>query len=159
MAASVAAAAAFGAAVAVALRRLSIEGDADLDFTPASVIHTAEDPVDVEPDDGPVMVTIEYLVDPARLAEFTAVMQRTRRARLRQGALSWALFRDAAQPGRVIEYFVDENWVEHQRRLERFTAFDAGLRAERLAFHLGPELPHVKRYIGHSMDLPFGVTR
>ncbi len=159
VAASVAAAAALGAVAAVALRRLSIEGDADLDFSPASVVHTAEAPVDVEPDDGPVMTTIEYLIDPARAAEFTAVMQRTRRARLRQGALSWALFRDASQPGRVIEYFVDENWVEHQRRLERFSAFDAGLRDERLAFHLGPELPHVKRYIAQSMELPFGAAR
>jgi hypothetical protein len=56
-------------------------------------------------------------------------MERTRRARLRQGALSWGLFRDTAVPGRYVEYFVDENWVEHQRRLERFTAFDAELRA------------------------------
>jgi hypothetical protein len=65
-------------------------------------------------------------------------MERTRRARLRQGALSWGLFRDTAVPGRYVEYFVDENWVEHQRRLERFTAFDAELRAQRLAFHVGP---------------------
>jgi len=52
----------------------------------------------------------------------------------------------------VIEYFVDENWVEHQRRLERFSAFDAGLREERLAFHLSEEAPRVKRYIGQSLD-------
>ena len=49
-------------------------------------------------------------------------MQQTRRARLRQGALSWGLFRDPAMPGRYVEYFVDETWVEHLRRLERFTA-------------------------------------
>ena len=159
VAAAVAAAAVLGLVLALVLRRFSIDGGVELDFSPASVVHTAEAPVDVEPEDGPVMVTIEYLVDPARLAEFTAVMQRTRRSRLRQGALSWALFRDAAQPGRVIEYFVDENWVEHQRRLERFSAFDAGLREARLAFHLGPELPHVKRYIGQSMELPFGGAR
>ena len=159
VAAAVAAAAALGLALALVLRRFSIDGGVELDFSPAAVVHTAEAPVDVEPEDGPVMVTIEYLIDPARLAEFTLVMQRTRRSRLRQGALSWALFRDAAQPGRVIEYFVDENWVEHQRRLERFSAFDAGLREERLAFHLGPELPQVKRYIAQTMDLPFGGVR
>ena len=96
------------------------------------------------------MVTIEYLIDPARAEAFQAVMQLTRRARLRQGALSWGLFRDAAEPGRYIEYFVDENWLEHQRRHERFTAGDIGLRAQRLAFHLGHEDPRVRRYIGTS---------
>ena len=62
--------------------------------------------------------------------------------------------RDAAQPSRVIEYFVDENWVEHQRRLERFSAFDAGLRELRLAFHLGDEPPRVKRFVAQPLDLP-----
>jgi len=154
VATSVACASVFGVVVLVALRRLTIEGGADPDFSPAPLANTIEPPVGVEPEDGPVMVTVEYLIDPARAAEFAEVMQRTRRARLRQGALSWGLFRDAAQPSRVIEYFVDENWVEHQRRLERFTAFDAGLREQRLAFHLGAEPPRVKRFVAQSLDLP-----
>ena len=55
-----------------------------------------------------------------------------------------------------VEYFVDENWLEHQRRLERFTAFDAGLRDERMAFHLGPEPPVLRRYLaeGEGTDTP-----
>ncbi len=137
VATSVAFASVLGVVVLVALRRLSIEGGADLDFSPVPVAGAIEPALDVEAEDGPVMVTVEYLIDPARAAEFAEVMQRTRRARLRQGALSWGLFRDAAQPGRMLEYFVDENWVEHQRRLERFSAFDAGLREQRLAFHTG----------------------
>jgi quinol monooxygenase YgiN len=149
---AVAAAAGAGALGTLLLRRLTLEGGADPDYTPQAVAVALEPPVDVEPEQGPVMVTVEYLIDPARAAEFAAVMQRTRRARLRQGALSWGLFRDAAQPGRFLEYFVDENLIEHQRRLERFSAFDAGLRERRLAFHLGPEPPKVKRYIGQSLD-------
>ena len=78
-------------------------------------------------------------------------MERTRRARLRQGALSWGLFRDTSQPGRYVEYFIDENWLEHQRRLERFTAFDAELRARRLAFHIGEAPPLLRRYVAESM--------
>jgi quinol monooxygenase YgiN len=119
-----------------------------------AVSSAIEPAIGVDAEDGPVMVTVEYQIDPARAAEFAEVMQRTRRARLRQGALSWGLFRDAAQPGRVIEYFVDENWVEHLRRLERFSAFDAELRERRLALHLGDEPPRVKRFIGLPLDLP-----
>ena len=49
---------------------------------------------EIAPDAGPVMVTLEYLIDPSRADDFIAVMEQTRRARLRQGALSWGLFRD-----------------------------------------------------------------
>jgi MFS family permease len=139
--ASIVAAAAFGPLVLLATRRLSLGAAID------------EDPViDVGADEGPVMVTVEYLIDPARAAEFNAVMQETRRARLRQGALSWGLFRDTALPGRYIEYFLDENWIEHQRRMERFTAADAGLRERRLAFHRAAEAPRVRRYVAEQMD-------
>jgi quinol monooxygenase YgiN len=109
-----------------------------------------EPAVEIGPDEGPVMVTIEYQIDPARAEDFAAVMQRTRRARLRQGALSWGLFRDVSVPGRYVEYFVDESWLEHRRRLERFTAFDAGLREERQAFHVGGQPPVVRRYVGDA---------
>jgi MFS family permease len=149
---AVAAASVSGLVAVVALRHARLEGLPEPDFTPQSLSHPLEPAQAVQDGDGPVMVTVEYLIDPARAAEFAQVMQRTRRARLRQGALSWGLFRDAAQPGRWIEYFVDENWIEHQRRLERFSAFDAGLRDERLAFHLGAQAPLIKRYVAQSLD-------
>ena len=149
-------AAAFGLAVLLLTRKLTVEGGADIDFTPAPP-RSAPSPSDtVGADEGPVMVTLEYQIDPARAADFADVMQRTRRARLRQGALSWGLFRDVAEPGRYVEYFVDENWLEHQRRLERFTAFDAELRAQRLAFHLAAEPPQLRRYVGDHVAAPVG---
>jgi quinol monooxygenase YgiN len=151
---AVLAAAAFGVVAFVATRKMSIQGTADLDFTPQPGPVGPPAAWDLAPDEGPVMVTVEYQIDPSRAAGFSDVMQRTRRARLRQGALSWGLFRDLSQPGRYVEYFVDENWVEHQRRLARFTAFDADLRAQRLAFHLGPEPPVTRRYVADSDKPP-----
>jgi MFS family permease len=143
-------AAACGVVAWALTRRVSVEGRSEPDFTPAPPAAAPEARIEVGPEEGPVMVTVEYQIDPVRAAAFAAVMERTRRARLRQGALSWGLFRDTAQPGRYVEYFVDENWVEHQRRLERFTAFDAGLREERLAFHAGAEPPVVRRYVSDT---------
>jgi MFS family permease len=144
-------AAAFGVVSWLLTRRLSVQEVTELDFTPAPMAALPEASIPVEPEEGPVMVTIEYEIDPSRAPEFAAVMQRTRRARLRQGALSWGLFRDTAVPGRYVEYFVDENWVEHQRRLQRFTAFDAELRAQRLAFHQGAEPPVLRRYVADAL--------
>jgi MFS family permease len=148
---AVVAAAVTGVLMLFFTRRLTIEGGADIDFSPAPVGSVPAVAVEIGPDEGPVMVTVEYQIDPANAQAFADVMQRTRRARLRQGALSWGLFRDTAQPGRYVEYFVDENWIEHQRRLERFTAFDAGLRARRLAFHIGNEPPVLRRYVADSL--------
>jgi quinol monooxygenase YgiN/branched-subunit amino acid transport protein len=147
---AVVAAAVTGVLMLFFTRRLTIEGGADIDFSPSPVGSVPAVAVEIGPEEGPVMVTVEYQIDPANAQAFADVMQRTRRARLRQGALSWGLFRDTAEPGRYVEYFVDENWIEHQRRLERFTAFDADLRARRLAFHIGTEPPVLRRYVPQS---------
>ncbi len=146
-------AAAAGCVLLLLVRRWSVEGE-DADFTPAPTRAVPEVAIEIGPEEGPVMVTVEYQIDPARAADFQAVMQLTRAARLRQGALSWGLFRDTSQPGRYVEYFLDENWLEHQRRLERFTAADAELRQRRLAFHRGPEPPGLRRYVAGEGAAP-----
>ena len=105
----------------------------------------------IETATGPVMVTVEYQIDPVDAEAFAGVMRETRRARLRQGALSWGLFKDTSAPGRYIEYFVDESWLEHHRRLERFTAADEGLRERRLAFHKGGTAPAVSRFVAEGL--------
>ncbi|MFO0007074.1 MAG: hypothetical protein ACK559_38755 [bacterium] len=40
--------------------------------------------------------------------------------------------------------------MEHLRRLERFTAADAELRTQRMAFHLGSEPPLLRRYVAET---------
>jgi MFS family permease len=152
------AAALAGPLLLFATRRWSVEGGGDEDLSPYKPPRTSPDvAIDVAPQEGPVMVVVEYLIDPARADDFARVMRATRSARLRQGALSWGLFRDTSVPGRYVEYFVDETWVEHQRRLERFTAADEGLRDRRLAFHLGDAPPRVKRYVAASMSAEPGL--
>ena len=148
---SIIVAAASGVALLLATRHMTIDWGQQIDFSPASIAGAPEPAFPVDADEGPVMVTIRYQIDPARAAEFAQVMERTRRARLRQGALSWGLFRDVSQPGSYVEYFVDENWLEHQRRLQRFTAFDAELREQRMAFHVGSEPPVIRRYVADSL--------
>ena len=141
-----------GPLLALLTRRLRLDAHQDDDLRPAPPVEVPAPVIPLEPQEGPVMVTVEYLIEPAQAEAFHAVMQETRRARLRQGALSWGLFRDTAQPGRYIEYFLDESWVEHQRRLERFTAGDVELRQRRAAFHQGSESPRVQRYIAETLD-------
>lgn len=137
-----------GVAVQLTLRRWPLITEAAPDPSPAQPQGVPPDPEGpIDPEAGPVMVTVEYLIDPVRASAFLEVMQQTRQARLRQGALSWGLFQDAAEPGRYVEYFLDETWVEHLRRHERFTAGDIGLREQRMAFHRGDEPPRVRRHL------------
>jgi MFS family permease len=143
---AVIAAALVGVLTLVLTRRLSVEGE-ERDFSPVAPRNVPEAVLEISPDEGPVMVTVEYQIDPARAAEFVEVMQLTRRARLRLGVLSWALFKDAGAPGRYVEYFVDESWLEHLRRHERFSVADEGLRERRHAFHVGDEPPRVRRLV------------
>jgi quinol monooxygenase YgiN len=98
-----------------------------------------------------VLVTIEYLIDPARADEFAAVMRETRANRLQKGALSWGLFQDTERPGRYLEYFLDESWADHLRRFERMTAADLALRDRRYALHIGPQPPQVHRYVAEPI--------
>lgn len=98
-------------------------------------------------DRGPVMITVEYRIDPARVAEFTDAMQGLRRIRRRDGAMSWSLYEDAAEPGLMLESFVVESWLEHLRQHERVTHADQEDQALIHAFHLGPDRPIVRHLI------------
>ena len=102
---------------------------------------------DAPPGAGRMVVTIEYLIDPARADDFHKIMRMSRRSRLRQGALEWELLRDVNQPGRFLEQIVDESWTEHLRRFDRVTASDVALRERKLAFHIGDGPPVVTRCV------------
>ncbi|AEG92140.1 MFS transporter [Ramlibacter tataouinensis] len=114
------------------------------DLTPAHVFQVPQIPV--PPGAGRIQIWIEYRIDPARAADFAALMQESRRSRLRQGALDWQLLHDLSEPGRYVEQITDESWTEHLRRFDRVTAADAQLRDRRLSFHLPQEPPRVTRF-------------
>lgn len=118
------------------------------DMTPSPQFKMPQ--TDAPPESGHILVTIEYRIDPARAADFLALMQESRRSRLRHGALSWELLRDLADPGRYLEQIVDESWTDHLRRFDRVTAADVALRDRRLAFHIGESPPVVTRCVMES---------
>jgi len=136
-----------GALLAVFSRKIRIAGTTDRDAPRHSSY--AVPPLDPIADfhAGPVLLTIEYLIDPARAKEFTEVMRDSRRSHLRRGALSWDLFLDPTVPGRYIEHVIDESWVEHLRRLDRLAETDVALRERRFGFHIGAEPPRISRSI------------
>ncbi|MFC6671953.1 MFS transporter [Marinobacterium aestuariivivens] len=142
-----------GAALLVLLlvRRIQLESDAGPDLTPEPFWDMPETTLPIAPHQGPVMVQIEYRIDPGQADAFKALMQESRRSRLRNGALSWELFQDVVEPGRFIEYFVDGSWVEHMRQHERVTAHDRALWERKKTFHLGEGPPRISHFIARRV--------
>lgn len=143
---SLALAAAVGVGVMTLVQRLVSDRHGEEDLSPSRAFKMPQ--ADTPPAAGLRLVTsTEYFIHPARAAEFRAVMQESRRARIRQGALSWELQHDIADPRRYVERVVDESWTEHLRRFDRVTASDVALRDRRFAFHVGDAPPVVSRYV------------
>ncbi|MGO9751786.1 MAG: MFS transporter [Solirubrobacteraceae bacterium] len=73
---------------------------------------------------GPVLVTVEYRPRPELEGELVQALYAGRYARRRTGAVSWRVWRDATDPGRVLEQFVVGSWEEHLRQHERVSRRD-----------------------------------
>jgi MFS family permease len=145
------AAAATGMLGLVLTRRISLAREEEAGLTPARILKEPTPAYPIEHDKGPVMVTIEYRIDPARTEEFLAVMRESRVNQLKRGALSWGLFHSITDPDVYVEYFLDESWADHLRRFDRYTAADAELRERRMAFHVGPAPARISRYVAESL--------
>jgi MFS family permease len=129
----------------LAAQRWVVDRGTEEDHTPSRVLKVPE--MAEPPRAGRVQVRVEYRIDPTRAGDFLALMEESRRSRLRQGALDWQLLHDLYEPGIYVEQITDASWTEHLRRFDRISADDVVLRDRRLAFHVGEEPPRVSRYL------------
>lgn len=101
--------------------------------------------IEPRPEDGPVLVSIQYCIRESDYDEFTRAIHRMRDVRMRDGAIRWGVYQDTADPRRMVETFVVESWVEYLRQRERLTTSDRAIRDHVLAFHQGdpPKASHM----------------
>jgi len=143
-----------GLAVAVLVSlRFRLRPTAHIDLSPAVHWPAKEIIEAADYDDGPVLVSVEYEIDPAREEEFLRIMEIVRRMRRRSGAWRWGVFRDAARPSVYLESFLVESWLDHLRQHERMTVTDRDLSYRARAFHVGEKPPIVRHLIAR---LPIG---
>ncbi len=136
-------AAVVGVACMLLVQRVALDRQVLEDLSPSKAF---EPPRNSKPEEGRVVVHIEFLINPAKARRFRILMQESRRSRMRQGALSWRLLHSMERPERYIEEIVDESWTEHLRRFERVTTADVALRERKLAFHVADAPPRVTRF-------------
>ncbi len=114
------------------------------------------------PNDGPVLISLEYRIDPANAEEFTKAIQALSQIRRRDGAIRWGLYQDLSDPGRFLETQIVESWAEHKRQFERVTNSDRLIEERVRAFHIGEKPPKVSQMIyskytdGKGLQQPCG---
>jgi MFS family permease len=138
--------AAAGALVAIPLTwRWKLQTGAGVDLTPSMHWPAPVVTHEVEQDRGPVLVTVDYRIDPQNRELFLAALERLGHERRRDGAYAWGVFEDAAVEGRMVETFLVESWLEHLRQHERVTNADRVLQDAVHQFHTKgtPEVTHL----------------
>jgi Transmembrane secretion effector len=101
--------------------------------------------LDVDLEDGPVLVSVEYFVDARQAHAFVNAMREYQHVRRRDGASRWGIFRDTEVLDRYVETFVVHSWAEHLRQHARFTQADRTLEDRIRTFVRGE--PKVKHFI------------
>lgn len=104
--------------------KIPIESSGDLDLSPS--LHW-ENPIvnmQIEQDQGPVKVLVEYVVKPEHENDFLKSMTELKYLRLQSGALRWTLYKDLEKPDNYHETFILDSWVEHLRQHERVSFED-----------------------------------
>jgi hypothetical protein len=98
-----------------------------------------------DPDEGPVLVTVKYIVDPEKAPEFLHQIYKYQRVRRRDGATRWGVFFDTEAPDVYLESFQVDSWAEHERQHDRFTLADREVENRVLSYARKPV--EVKHYI------------
>jgi len=97
------------------------------------------------PDDGPVLIQIEYRVYPENRNPFLRAIHAVEKIRRRNGATSWRVFRDLAEDGRFVERYIIASWAEYIRLRSRMTMRDRKVQE------------HVEQF--QQSDVPIRISR
>ena len=135
-----------------AYRRVRVRMGQEADIVPGAQppeLAIASEPL---PDDGPVLIQLEYRIDPEHRQAFLKAIEKVGPTRRRNGATSWRVFRDLGEEGRFVERYVIASWAEYVRLRSRMTMADSRLQ-ERVAQLQRPGVPiRVSRLIGVTTD-------
>jgi MFS family permease len=126
-------------------------GDADM----AELTDLPETRLALTPRSGPIVIELDYHVDPARARDFYGVMQQIRGIRLRTGGFSWSLARDIGNPEVWTEHYHCPTWGDYLHQRSRMTQVDRQIQTDASAFQMEGKAVVVRR----RLERPFGSVR
>ncbi len=138
-------AAAGAAAVVPVTWRWKLQSGANVDLSPSMHWPAPVTTTQIDDDRGPVLVIIEYSIDPENREYFLKALHSYGRERRRDGAYDWGVFEDPAHIGRFVETFRTDSWLEHLRQHRRVTQADRKLEDSVRRFQIGdgPKTTHL----------------
>lgn len=104
---------------------------------------------------GPIVIEVEYDVDPDRARDFYATMMRLSRVRKRIGGFDWSIARDIENPALWTERYHCPTWGDYLRMRDRYTQADYQIQADADEFNQGA----VHRRVTRRLERPFGSVR
>jgi len=99
------------------------------------------------PKDGPVLITIDVQLDKTRGPELRTFVNELRLIYLRNGAYSWQLFTDPAQPNHFHVQIMMPSWSQYLLLCERITKAEKQLIDQARSLHVGENPPEFRMYI------------
>ena len=145
--------------------RWTLQQDAALDLSPSQHWGKPQTHEEIDNDRGPVLVKIEYRIDPKDRVAFLRALDELGFERRRDGAFAWGIFEDAGEFGRYEETYLIESWLELMHLRERVTNADRVLEDEiremliappRIEFLVaaerGPRVQHRRSRAGRSVS-------
>lgn len=122
---------------------------------PVPIVSEPEVALDLNTRSGPIVIELEYDIDPDYAREFYAVMMEMQRVRKRIGAFEWSLARDIANPSRWTERYHCPTWGDYMRMRDRYSQEDIEVQERANGFNRGTGTQRVRR----KLERPFGSVR
>lgn len=146
-----------GAVAATALlgRLFPLASDEEVDTSSVDIGYEPEVALGLTMRSGPVVVEVEYDVDPDQAREFYDVMVRLQRARNRIGAFDWSISRDIANPAVWVERYHCPTWGDYLRMRDRYTQTEFELQELADSYNRTGHGHRVRR----RLERPFGSVR
>ena len=133
-------------------RRVQVRMGTEADVTPGLQLPDLGIAVEPEPDDGPVLIQVEYRIAPENREAFLKAIQAVEPTRRRNGASSWRVFRNLGEDGLFVERFIIESWAEFSRLRTRMTAADRAVQERAQALQREGTEIRISRLIGIGPD-------
>jgi MFS family permease len=132
----------------VAIRGFRVEMGTEADVMPRVQLPDLAVAMEPMPDDGPVLIQIEYRIEPRDRRAFLVAIAAVGPTRRRSGATSWRVFRDLGDEERFVERYVIASWADYLRLRSRMTMADSQLQQEAARFQRAGVPIRVSRLIG-----------
>jgi hypothetical protein len=134
---------------------LPLRRDRDIDPSSVDIGYEPEVALPLTLRSGPVVIEVEYDVEPELARDFYEVMMKLQRARKRIGGFDWSISRDVADPALWVERYHCPTWGDYLRMRDRYTQAEFELQEHADSFNRSGHGHRVRRLL----ERPFGSVR